>query len=267
MKTQRPDSAPVINVRGLSCLLSGKMVLSEISFAISKGSFTAIIGANGAGKSTLLKCTGGLTECSGEISLCGHDLRSMSARQRARCVAWLHQGVLSDIPYTVRQFAMLSRFPRRPVLSGETAEDLTVVDAALKKTGADKYAGRYLSTLSGGERQRALLAAALAQETEILFLDEPASFLDYSSQAEMLALVETTGSEGKTILMVTHDINMALGSAEHLIALKNGHIIWQGSTNAFPASELLPRLFSTEFTALQDPSQSRPYFIPKGLIR
>lgn len=267
MVNKTENSSAMISVNGLSCSFGHKTVLFDISFDIQKGEFAAIIGPNGAGKSTLLKCIGGLTVSRGDISICGESLHSMNARQTARAVAWLHQSAADDMPYTVRQFAMLSRFPWRPVLSGESDEDRAAVEAALKRAGAEKYADRNMATLSGGERQRALLAAALAQKTDILFLDEPASFLDYSSQAEMLELIEAAGGEGKTIVMVTHDINLALSSAGRIIALKAGKLMWNGAAQDFLAADMMPRIFDTDFVFLQNAGQRKPYVVPKGLVR
>lgn len=261
------EVTPIMEVRNLSCSFAGKTILSDISFDILKGEFAAVVGPNGAGKSTLLKCLGGLAPLAGgSVAVLGEPTASMSACRIARSIAWLHQNGAADMPYTVRQFAMLSRYPWRPVLSGESDEDRVIVEKMLKRAGADKYADRVLSTLSGGERQRALLAAALAQETEILFLDEPASFLDYSSQAEMLELIEAASSEGKTIVMVTHDINMALHGADRIIALKGGGLVWNGAAEDFLSCGMMNDIFGTDFVAFQNAGQMRPYVVPMGLV-
>ena len=211
---------PLLEARGLSYAVGGRAVLSDISFSVGRGCFLAVIGPNGAGKSTMLKCLGGLNRgASGEAAIEGRAISRMTERERARRIAWLHQSGGDSLPFTVRQFAMMSRYPWRPVLSGESAEDRRIVDDALARAGVRELAERSLSTLSGGERQRALLAAALAQGTDILFLDEPTSFLDYRQQVEMMALVESINRDGMTVLMVTHDIPESISLGDRIMVL------------------------------------------------
>ena len=258
---------PLIEVRGLSYTIGGHAVLSDVSFTVGRGGFLAVIGPNGAGKSTLLKCAGGLRRgAAGEIMIEGRDIGQMTERERARRVAWLHQSGGDLLPFTVRQFAMMSRYPWRPILSGESDEDRRIVDGALARAGVEKLAERSLATLSGGERQRALLAAALAQGTDILFLDEPTSFLDYRQQVEMMSLVEGINREGMTVLMVTHDINLALHGSGEVLAIKEGRARWHGTTDELLGSSVLTDIFDTGFEFFRREGQRRPYAVPRGFV-
>ncbi|MDO5116067.1 MAG: ABC transporter ATP-binding protein [Synergistaceae bacterium] len=258
----------LIDVRSLSYSIGGKSVLSDISFSVARGGFLAIIGPNGAGKSTLLKCLGGLNETTeGEVFIGGRGVRSMSERDIARRVAWLHQSGGDRLPFTVRQFAMLSRYPWRPVLSGASSEDEAFVAEALRGAGVEKLAERRISTLSGGERQRALLAAALAQGTDMLFLDEPTSFLDYRHQVDMMALIEEINGRGMTVLMVTHDINLALHGAGDILAVKDGRAVWRGSAGDICEDGVLSDIFETDFEFFRAAGGERPYAVPRGIIR
>ncbi|MFR5879855.1 MAG: ATP-binding cassette domain-containing protein [Cloacibacillus evryensis] len=169
---------PLLEARGLSYAVGGRAVLSDISFSVGRGCFLAVIGPNGAGKSTMLKCLGGLTA-------------ARRARRRSRARHKPDDGAREGaphrlapserrrlLPFTVRQFAMMSRYPWRPVLSGESAEDRRIVDDALARAGVRSWRNAASHAL-GGERPAPLLAAALARSADILFLDEPTSFLDY----------------------------------------------------------------------------------------
>lgn len=262
------SAAKAVDIRGLSLSLGGVSVLKDVSCSVEAGRFLAVLGPNGAGKSTLLKCAGGLVRgWSGEARIFGEPVAAMTPRAVARRVAWVHQGSGEGLRYTVRQFVSMSRFALRPVLGGESAADRAAVDAALETAGAARFAERRLAALSGGERQRAFIAAALAQETDILFLDEPTSFLDYRGQAEALALVERLNRDGgKTVVMVTHDVNIALRCADEALAMKDGRSVWQGSPRELTRGGLLRELFGAEFELFSGADGS-PYAFLTGHAR
>lgn len=262
------NKSKAIEAVRLSLTLGRKRILQDISFSVGQGQFLAVIGPNGAGKSTLLKCVGGLIRgWDGEVRLLGENVAAMTSRAVARCVAWVHQTADAEMPYTVRQFASMSRFALRPVLGGETDEERDLVKAALKAAGVERLAERRLSSLSGGERQRALIAAAIAQGTDILFLDEPTSYLDYAYQSETLALIKSLNkNEGKTIVMVTHDVNLAIHGASDVLAVKDGSSVWQGRPCDLLRSGLLYEIFGTEFELFTN-ADDTPYAVPRGLVR
>lgn len=264
------SSEKFLEIDALSLSLNGARILSNISFSIPKGRFLGIIGPNGAGKSTLLKCIGRLNKnYTGSVKLEGKALNSMSERSIAKRIAWVHQTGSDSLPFTVREFALMSRYPWRTVLGGETREDRDIINFSLETAGVMGIAGRQLRSLSGGERQKALIAAALAQSTDILFLDEPTSFLDYRHQVETLELIERINREqGITILLVTHDINLALNAADELLAIKSGELLWAGGKDDLLSDSLLYRIFDTEFENFMSPNGHRiQYVAPKGLVR
>lgn len=258
-----------LEVRDMSLSIGGISILDGISFSVERGQFLGIIGPNGAGKSSLLKCIGRLhRNFTGSVYLEGASLGLMPERAVARRIAWVHQTGSESLPFTVREFSMMSRYPWQTALSGETREDREIVGRAILTAGVEDIADRQLNSLSGGERQKALIAAALAQGTDILFLDEPTSFLDYRHQVETLELIERINREqGITILLVTHDINLALHGADELLAIKHGRLYWKGRRDELIEKELLSGIFETEFESFLSKGQDVPYVVPKGLVR
>lgn len=256
-------------VQDLSLNISGKQILSNVSFSIEKGSFNCVIGPNGAGKSSLLGCLGRLNkDYRGEILLDGVSLSSMSEKEIAKRIAWVHQSGTEQLCFSVREFAEFSRFPWHGTFSGKTQEDAECVSRALEIAGVSDLADRILNTLSGGERQRAMLAAALAQETDILFLDEPTSFLDYRHQEELLTLVKKINKEkGLTVVFVTHDINIAVCAADRLFAVKNGRLHRTGTAEQLLSHGVLEELFETEFERFMRGTDKITAVMPKGLLR
>lgn len=259
----------LIEVKNLSLKISGKQILSDISMCIEKGSFNCIIGPNGAGKSSLLSCLGRLNkDYSGEILLDAVSLSSMNERDIAKKIAWVHQSCGEMLSFTVHEFVAFSRFPWHGTFSGHTPEDNEYVTRALETAGVSDLSARALNTLSGGERQRAMLAAALAQGTEILFLDEPTSFLDYRHQEELLSLISRINKEQKlTVVFVTHDINLAVCAADVIFAVKNGRLHWNGSAEQILSGAVLEELFETEFKRFTSDKGKITAVMPKGFLR
>jgi len=258
----------LFDVRNLSLNIAGRQILSGVSFAVEKGSFTCVIGPNGAGKSSLLSCLGRLTkDYTGEILLDGVSLTSMKEKKIAQRIAWMHQSAGDSLAFTVREFAAFSRYPWHSSFCGQTEEDSKIVDEALEIARVAAFSDRMLNTLSGGERQRAMLAAAIAQGTDILFLDEPTSFLDYKHQGELLSLVEKINKERElTVVFVTHDINLALHGADNILAIKNGCLAWSGNADNLLPGNLLEELYETDFVKFKTDKGSHECVIPRGLL-
>lgn len=258
-----------IEVKNLTLTINNKKILDNISFSLEKGKYLAVVGPNGAGKSSLLKSLGMLHKkyTTGDILYNGKSLRSMKAKEIARLIAWVHQTGSDSLPYTVREFVQMSRYPWQS-MGYVTPHDLEIVDEALEMAKVTAFAERELNSLSGGERQRALIAAALAQSTEVLFLDEPTSFLDYRHQVEMMDLIEKINKEkGLTVVTVTHDINMALHGADEIIAIKNGKLEWSGKRDSILEGSTLKSIFDTEFESFNAEGQVYPYVVPEGMLR
>ena len=259
---------PLLEARALGLVLGGARILDGISFSVRRGEFLAIVGPNGAGKTSLLKCLGGLRRpSSGTVLLEGRPMEGLSRRRIARRIAWIPQSGTDSLPFTVREFLLLSRYPWKSAFSGESVDDREILANAFRLTELEGLQDRPVHLLSGGERQKALLAAALVQTTDMLFLDEPTSFLDYRCQVEMSALVERVNRErGITVLMVTHDINLALRSADRVLALKGGGILRDGAARDFLDAGLLREIFDTEFHSFVGDGVRIPYVAPRGLV-
>lgn len=255
----------ILEIDSVSFVLDARPILDGVSFSVLRGEFLCIIGPNGAGKSTLLKCVGGLHKnYTGNVLLDGVPLAEMKRRDIARRIAWVHQTGTDSLPFTVREFALMSRYPWQTSVGCDTGTDRDAVNSALETAGVSHIAGRELMSLSGGERQKALIAAALAQGTDILFLDEPTSFLDYRHQAETVSLIERINrDEKKTVLMVTHDINLALHGADRIVAVKDGRVAVSGSRTELSDKNLLSDIFGTEFQCFDGGNGSIPYVAPR----
>ena len=237
----------VYELKRLSAGYGRTEVLHEIDMRIAPGEVITITGMNGSGKSTLLKLLARqLTPRSGELLFDGAPLRELSRRELARKLAVLSQFHHAPGDLSVRELVDFGRFPRRR-WALPTAHDRAVVERALESTGSSGLAHRRLRTLSGGERQRAWLAMALAQEPEVLLLDEPTTFLDLRCQLEISALIRKLNSElGVTVVMVLHDLNLAAHTSDRIVALKNGGIAACGTPRELLTPGVLREVFGVE---------------------
>jgi iron complex transport system ATP-binding protein len=236
-----------ISVSGLSVCFGGSQVLDGISFDVAPGSLVFVIGKNGAGKSTLFKCIVGIIRhYKGEISIGGVSSASMSATARARLVAYVPQSFSGHVPYTVAEFLEMSRYPWRN--APPHAEDERAVSEAMRLTGVLSLADRGLWSLSGGETQKVMIAAAIAQETGVILMDEPTAYLDYARQVEIMEVMARINRErGVTLMAVTHDVNLAMGLAGEVLAMTNGKIHWTGPCAGLLNPELLAEIYGVPF--------------------
>jgi iron complex transport system ATP-binding protein len=252
------SSKYILSVKDYSFTIDGLEVLKDISFDLQRGELLSIMGPNGAGKSTLLKCLLRLQEkgrgC-GEIALDGKDISQYTQKQLARVVSYVPQAGGWIPPFTVQDFVRLSRFPYTSVASGFSQTDENEVQRALELTDMSDLKKRTLKTLSGGERQKAYLAAALAQRTPIMLLDEPAAALDPKHTAELSALLRRLNQEEElTMLMVTHDLNQPLRALGLSLVLSGGRLRFFGPTSSLLASNVLEQAFQHRFLYLDHPS-------------
>jgi iron complex transport system ATP-binding protein len=249
-----------LHVERFSMSLGGRPILREISFSVAAGERVAIIGPNGAGKTTLLKCLNRILRGgSGQIRVGGRPLDSYRQIDLARRLAYVPQTEARTAPFTVRESVEMARYPHLGPLAPVRPEDLAAVDRALAAAGMGPLADRSLDTLSGGERQKALLAAALAQEAEVLLLDEPTAFLDPSQQTEMLATLGRVHRErGTTLLSVTHDLNEAVTHSTRVIALREGALVYDGPGDALAQGDALRRIYQHDFVIGSHPKTGRP---------
>lgn len=237
----------VITVENLNVQISGRKILSDITFTVKQGEVLAIIGSSGVGKSTLLKCLGGLLPYTGNVTIDGSDLQKLSSRDIALKIAWLHQVHTAELPYTALNFVSMSRFAKKKFFEGTTKKDVEIALNALRMIGVEHLADRLIASLSGGEKQRVCLAATIAQGSEILFLDEPTSFMDVQNIQQVFSLIAKAKSMGKTIVVVTHDINFALSIADRVVALKDGKVEKMGFAGSFFDLIALKNIFNAEF--------------------
>ena len=225
-----PGDVPALELCDVTFSYGAAPVLEGLSLAIPAGGVTGIVGPNGCGKSTLLKLADGLLAPSaGEVRVAGRAVLPLAARERARLVALLPQ-VHRTPAMTVRGLVMCGRYAHMGVFGRPDAADERAVDEALAEVGIEALAAKPARSLSGGECQRAFLAMAVAQDAQVLLLDEPTTYLDVRYQIETLRLVRRLNEEfGITVVMVLHDINQALAYSDHIVALADGCVAAQGA--------------------------------------
>ena len=257
-------NAALLSVNELTVRYGSNTVLDSISVQINRGEHVALVGQNGAGKSTLLRSIAGLlAPSSGSVTLHGAAITEIERRDLARLVAFVPQGFMPTFPVTVEELVLMSRYPFRSPLAGYGREDLDKVRQALEQTGTAHLEKRFINSLSGGERQRVLLAGALAQDAELLILDEPFTGLDFYYQEELALLLETLRQgSARTVLLATHDLNWSARIAGRLLALKGGSLVFDGTPDAFMTEEPLRRVFNKGFTLVEHPTRGHKMIVP-----
>ena len=243
-----------IQVENLSFSYEDRPVLQDVTFSARKGEVLAVLGANGVGKSTLFRCLlGNLSGYSGSITVEGEELRRLSPRKRAKKIAYIPQRHRPTFGYTVLDTALMGTTRQlSPFLSPGKAQ-VDCAYQALERVGAAHLAQRDFSRLSGGEQQLVLLARALAQQVDILVMDEPASSLDYGNQLRVLQMVRELAGEGYTVLFSTHDPQQALRFADRVLALSEGKVAAEGAVETVLTQELLRRLYRVETEFYETP--------------
>lgn len=247
------ENKPAMEVRNLSFAYGKNKILKEVSFSIREGGITTIMGANGCGKTTLFSLmTKNLYPRKGQIFLKGKNIQNLGLREFAQRVSIVHQYNTSSDDITVERLVSFGRTPHRKMMQGSSEEDERLIQWAMEVTNVEKYRDREVSRLSGGQRQRVWIAMALAQNTKILFLDEPTTYLDIRYQIEILELVRKLNQEfGITIIMVLHDINQAIYFSDQVIGLKDGVVAVQGDPQEVITRESIHRLYGIELDVTQ----------------
>lgn len=253
-----------LEIRDVSLAYGDTPVVSDVSVTIPDGDMTAIVGPNGCGKSTLLRGVARLMSPSqGSVVLDGRDIHRMHTREVARSIGLLPQSPIAPDGITVRELAARGRTPYQSVLRPRHPDDVHAVDQALAATGMTEFADRVVDRLSGGQRQRAWIAMALAQDTPILLLDEPTTYLDIHHQYDVLDLLYRLNKrDNRTIVMVVHDLNQAARYADHVVVMKKGRVAAEGTPAEVITGETVTSVFSVPTRIVPDPVTGTPLLVP-----
>lgn len=261
-------SVPILAANNLQVGYGNGVILKNLSIEIERGKVTALVGPNGSGKSTLLKTLARLLpQSAGKVYLNGTELTRLSTSAIARQLAILPQNPIAPPGITVAELVEQGRFPHVGALRMLNRRDRDAIREALALTGMTEFAHRRLDNLSGGERQRAWIALSLAQETPLLLLDEPTTFLDIGHQLEVLELVQQLNRDrGMTIVLVLHELNQAARYSDRMVVLNRGQIVADGSPDLVLTSTLLADVFNVRARILNEPETGVPMCFPYAYI-
>ncbi len=264
MSAEPTVTDPVVQACELTVGYDREPVLTGVDLVVPRGRITALIGANGCGKSTLLKTVSRvLPSAAGSVLLDGREIAGFPRRDLARRLASLPQSPIAPEGLTVRELVRFGRHPHRGFGGRLRSEDDDAVAAAMRDAGMEDLADRPVDSLSGGQRQRAWIAMALAQQTPVLLLDEPTTYLDIAHQTEVLGLLRRLNREqGRTIVMVLHDLNQAARYAHHVIAVGEDRVMAAGAPAEVIVTETVERVFGLACTVVPHPVDGSPLCLP-----
>ncbi|MET1008011.1 MAG: ABC transporter ATP-binding protein [Propionibacteriaceae bacterium] len=264
--TDTPVTRHSLQAVNLSLGYGDLQIVQDLTVDIPVGKVTVIIGANGCGKSTLLRGLARLlSPTAGKVLLDGQSVHAMPSKEVAKLMGLLPQAPIAPEGITVADLVGRGRYPHQGWFRQWTAEDDRAVAEALAATDTLELAGRPIEEMSGGQRQRVWIAMALAQETDLLLLDEPTTYLDLSHQVEVLDLLtDLNRRRGTTVVIVMHDLNLACRYADHLIAMSDGRIAQQGPPSEVITPSTMREVFSMKATIINDPVSHTPTVIPIG---
>ena len=240
----------------------GTEVLEDIGFTIRRGEFLGVIGPNGAGKTTLLRLlAGGLKPAKGSVKLFDREISTYSRKELARRIAVVSQEQSWTFEFTVNEYILLGRYPFIGSWALPSSADMEIVEDVLDRVNALDLRNRFITELSGGEKQRVMLARAIAQSPELLLLDEPGAHLDINHRMHLLRLLKSMNENLMTIVMISHDLNIAAMFCSNLMFLKQGRLLVEGSPGEVFNGRNLKELFETDLLVKPDPS-GNPHFFP-----
>ncbi|MFD6161902.1 ABC transporter ATP-binding protein [Nocardia sp. NPDC060256] len=264
--TATPDVSNELRTHNLDLRYGDRVVIEDLELVLPGNSITAIVGPNACGKSTLLRgLTRLLRPASGTVTLDGADIHRMSARALALRLGLLPQQPITPEAITVEALVRLGRHPHQRLLRPWSAADQAAVEDALRRTGTAELRDQHVDQLSGGQRQRAWIALALAQDTDLLLLDEPTTFLDLRHQLDVLDLVADLHAEaGRTVVMVLHDLGQAARYADHLVVLHEGRLAAAGAPADVLDADLVRTVFEVDCRVIPDPETGTPLVVPRS---
>lgn len=259
----------ILQAEQLSLTYDGNTtVVHELDLHIQRGKITALVGPNGCGKSTLLRGLSRLLSPeTGAVCLDGEDIHRMKAKELARKLGILPQSPTAPEGLTVHELVAQGRYPHQRWFQQWSEDDEQIVQESLRITNLSMFADRPVDALSGGQRQRAWIAMALAQQTQLLLLDEPTTYLDLAYQLDVLDLLEELNEQGRTIVMVLHDLNQAARYAHEMVALRGGQIVAHGSPEQVMTADTLRHVFGLNARVILDPITGTPMCIPMSRRR
>jgi len=258
-----------LTTRKLTLAYDGNVIIQGLDLAIPQGQITTLVGPNGCGKSTLLRGMARLLKPKGgTVYLEGDAIAHLPTKELAKRLGILPQSPSAPEGLTVRELVAQGRYPHQNWLQQWSREDELKVEEAIATTHLHDFANRPLDTLSGGQRQRAWIAMALAQDTDILLLDEPTTYLDLAHQIEVMDLLHDLNTQqGKTVIMVLHDLNQACRYADQIVALHSGVVYAQGKPQAVMTETLVREVFGLDSRIIRDPVVGTPLCIPISRVR
>lgn len=253
-----------INAKNLTLAYDDNKIIDDVSVEFPINKITILIGANGCGKSTMLRSFARLLKpIHGSINLNGNNISELSNKDLSKQLAILPQSPIVSGGLTVRELVEMGRFPYQTWRNKLDKKDNEIIDKALRDTNMFEYQERTLDSLSGGQRQRVWIAMVLAQDTDIILLDEPTTYLDVTHQIDILDLIyKLNREENKTIVMVLHDLNLSSRYADHIIAIKDKKIYKQGTPSDVVTKDVVNNIFDMHCEVISDPLYNTPMIIP-----
>lgn len=268
--TASPVTAQASRLRadGVDLAYGERRVVTDFSFAVPHGAVTVIVGANASGKSTVLRALSRLLRpAAGTVLLDGKEISTQPSPEVARTLGLLPQSPVAPDGITVRDLVARGRHPHQTWWRQWGDDDAQAVEHALRATGTLEIADRDVDELSGGQRQRAWIAMAVAQQTDLLLLDEPTTYLDLAHQLDVLELVtELNRDHGRTVVMVLHDLNLACRFADHIVAMRSGRLVAEGAPGEVVTVDLLREVFGVEGKIVTDQDTGAPIVLPHRTV-
>ncbi|TFH85511.1 ABC transporter ATP-binding protein [Billgrantia azerbaijanica] len=264
-----PATPPRLTGEALRVGYESQRVLDGVDLAVAEGKLTVLLGPNGSGKSTLLKTLARtLAPSAGRVCLDGKDIHRSNTREVAQRLGILPQGPSAPEGLTVRQLVSMGRFPHQRLWRQDAEQDARAIRAAMAYTDVADFADRSVDALSGGQRQRCWIAMVLAQETDLVLLDEPTTYLDLKVQVDLLELLARLAHEhGRTLLLVLHDLNLAAAYADQLVMMRDGRILHRGTPDEVFTAANLKAVFDLDANVIHDPHSGRQVCVPTSVPR